>query len=62
MARNSKTKVETIVIVLLFIIGAAGAFFFFSGSDNEVASPGHSLENPAAVYQVSMNDEAPDRQ
>lgn len=55
MTRN-KSKVETLIIALLLIIGLAGAFFLFSGSSDQLAAPGHSLENPGSVYQeVSMN-------
>lgn len=58
MARN-KSNIETIIIALLLVIGAAGAFLLFSGSEDNVSEPGHSLENGAAVYQqVSMNDAA----
>lgn len=55
MTRN-KSKVETLIIALLLIIGLAGAFFLFSGSSDQLAAPGHSLENPGGVYhEVSMN-------
>jgi hypothetical protein len=56
MARN-KSKIETIVIALILIIGLTGAFFLFSGNEGATASPGHSLENPSAVYQVSMAEQ-----
>jgi|AntRauTorckE5430_2_1112549.scaffolds.fasta_scaffold07139_3 flagellar basal body-associated protein FliL len=58
MARN-KSNIETIIIALLLVLGAAGALFLFSGSEDGMAEPSHSLENGAAVYQqVSMNDAA----
>jgi flagellar basal body-associated protein FliL len=56
MARN-KSKIETIIIALILLIGLTGAFFMFSGNDEAAVSPGHSLENPSAVYQVSMVDQ-----
>lgn len=56
MARN-KSNIETIIIALLLVFGAVGAFLLFSGSEDTINEPGHSLENGAAVYQqVSMND------
>lgn len=56
MARN-KSNIETIIIALLLLVGIAGAFFLFSGSEDSLAEPGHSLENAGAVYQqVSMNN------
>ncbi|MEQ8704582.1 MAG: hypothetical protein RIC19_11725 [Phaeodactylibacter sp.] len=58
MARN-KSNIETIIIALLLVFGAAGAFFLFSGSEDGIGEPSHSLENGAAVYeQVSMNHSA----
>ncbi|HKK80060.1 MAG TPA: hypothetical protein VJ933_10540 [Phaeodactylibacter sp.] len=53
MARN-KSNIETIIIALILIIGLTGAFFMYAGKEAAAVSPGHSLENPSAVYQVSM--------
>ncbi|MCB0555203.1 MAG: hypothetical protein KDD02_16775 [Phaeodactylibacter sp.] len=55
MARQTKSsnKIESIIIAVILLIGIIGAMNLFSGSQKKLSDPGHSLEAPQPVYQVS---------
>ncbi len=57
MSRNNKSsKAEGIIVLIIFLVGAFGAFYLFSGQDNSSSDPGHSLETPAEMAQLSQQD------